>query len=436
MIKKIEKKHIIGAAKHIDYNGIPKDNIYNYYWVKLSNDREYPFKLIVREAYKLAIKTNEYYDFSSNKETRKAIEDLGFQIKYYSEHINFLKECDVERFSEVAGKKYRKANVENVRYGRLITPAVYKINYWAENSTIEDFVIKPDKGWQWSGSYKSYLWIRIYRKNDSKKVYFVLGVDDKGNLYLELNCQRSNHTAGKTQPLTKERINEFDKYLNSSTYIRKTIKKEHLRNYNWHSLISLTKDFLHSNSAIYDELEIISKEKFIELDQDNDSRLTVSDIPESTKSYVNRERSFKGKKIDWSKKQLVSSRLGLLGEELIIEYEKAKIKKLKKENVLNDKMIVEKKLDGEGYDILSYDKNGNKLFIEVKTTKGKINEPFYLSINEKAFYEKHKSQYIIYRLYEFNNLSKTSKLYKIEGSGLDSFNFNPTNFEISKGDFS
>ncbi|PQJ79559.1 DUF3883 domain-containing protein [Polaribacter porphyrae] len=436
MIKKIKKKHIIDATKYIDYIGIPKDNIYNYYWIKLDNGKEYPFKLTVREAYKLTTNTDEYYDFSSNKETRKTIEDLGFEIKYYTEHINFLKDYEVEKFSDVAGSKYRKANPENVRYGMLIAPTAYKINYWAENSTIENFVIKSDKSWQWSGSFKSYLWIRIFRKNDSKKVYFVLGVDDKGNLYLELNCQRSNHTGGKTQPLTKERINEFDKYLNSSTYIKKIIKKEHLKNYNWHSLISLTKDFLHSNSTIYDELEIISKEKFIELNQDNDSILTVSDIPESTKSYVNKERNFKGKKIDWSKKQLVSSRLGLLGEELIIEYEKSKIKKLKKENILNDNIIVEKKRDGEGYDILSYDKNGNKLFIEVKTTKGKINEPFYLSINEKAFYEKHKSQYIIYRLYEFNNLSKTSKLYKIEGSELDDFNFNPTNFEISKGDFS
>lgn len=433
MLKIIEREHIIEAAKSIDYNGISKNNIYNYYWIKLDNDREYPFKLLVREAYALATGSNDYYDFSSSKETRKIIEDLGIKINYYQEHINFFKYHNIKKFSEVAGKKYRAANEENVRFGKLIIPTVYRINYWAENSIIEDFIIRSDKGWQWSGSFKTYLWIRIYRKNDSKKVYFVLGIDSNGDLYLELNCQRSNHSAGKTKPLAKGRIKEFDSYLNDSLYIRKVIKKESLINYNWHSLISLTKEFFHNNSTIYDELELISKEELIQFNQDNGSRLMISDIPETTKSYVNIKRDFKGKKIDWSKKQLISSRLGFLGEELIFEYEKIKIEKFKKAKILKDNILVEKKLDGEGYDIVSYDKNGNQIFIEVKTTKGKIDEPFYFSANEKAFYEEHKNQYIIYRLYEFNNLSKTSKLYKIKGTELDDFNFSPTNYEISKG---
>src|SRR5690606_9754313 len=136
-----------------------------------------------------------------------------------------------------------------------------------------------------------------------------------------------------------------------------------------------------------------------------------------------------GRRSNWSKKQLVSSKLGLLGEELVIYIEKQKLKQLG----LNDRVEkVEKKLDGEGFDILSFDENGEEICIEVKTTTGGVDEPFYLSINEKAFYELNIDKYVIYRLYNYSYQNKTASIYKIKGSELNKFDLLPTNFEVSK----
>src|SRR5690606_38526488 len=126
---------------------------------------------------------------------------------------------------------------------------------------------------------------------------------------------------------------------------------------------------------------------------------------------------------------LVSSKLGLLGEELVIHFEREKLKGL---GFFDKAEEVKKKIDGEGYDILSFDENGNEMYIEVKTTKGNSDEPFYLSINEKAFCELNSDKYIIYRLHNYNYLTKTARIYKIKGSELENFDLAPINFEVSK----
>lgn len=58
--------------------------------------------------------------------------------------------------------------------------------------------------------------------------------------------------------------------------------------------------------------------------------------------------------------------------------------------------------DGAGYDILSrIDGNYVRLYIEVKTTKKGLEEPFFMSANEKAFMELYDNVEI-YRVYNFN----------------------------------
>ncbi|HKL41276.1 MAG TPA: DUF3883 domain-containing protein [Clostridia bacterium] len=50
--------------------------------------------------------------------------------------------------------------------------------------------------------------------------------------------------------------------------------------------------------------------------------------------------------------------------------------------------------DGLGYDILSYDEEGNKKYIEVKTTVNKNNNSFYISSNEIEFSKSNKNYYL------------------------------------------
>ncbi len=431
MIRELESDHINKAFDEIDSSGIPKENIYNYYYVEHTDGREYPFKLIVREAYKIASNSSTYLEFSSTQSNRSYIRELGFKINYHPENLNFFKTKDLHSFSKVAGQKYRQENPINTRDSSLIIPCVYKVNYWAKNSLIEDFEQKSDRSWQWSGSFKSYLWIRIYRKGGSKKIYFVFGVDKDGDLYLELNCQRSNHTGGKTKPLPNQLIKIFDNYLESSDYEKKVIKLEDIKNYSWNDLISISQEFLYRNAPLYDELEALINGDVQSLSE-NVPRIIEDDLPPSNiKSYISEERSFSGKKTDWGKKQLASSKLGRSGEQLVLEIENEKLKSLKLTGVVDDDLYAVKKLDGEGYDILSYDSNGNELYIEVKTTKRSRNEPFFLSANEKAFLELNKESYVIYRLYEYNSIKSSSKLFKISGRDFQNYTLKPTNYEVS-----
>lgn len=426
-LSNITETHIRTVAKEIDFSGIHHKSINNSYWVKVG-DREYPFNFITNQAYKLANNTNEDLHFQSTKPYRDYIKDLGFEIIYYPQNLNFFTKYEVDNYIKVAGKKYRKSNSENVRYSTLILPNVKKLNYWASNSLVEDFQAKLDNSWQWSGTFKSYLWIRIYKRGDSRKVFFVLGINEKGNLNLHLNCQRSNHTGGTTKALSQNIIDLIDQYLIEADYSPKSIKSENFESYNWESLIEFTQNFFYQYASLYDELESLTKRSDT-VQSTQKFTLFPSPTPDKTKSYVNRERSFHGRKTDWSKKQVVSSKLGLLGEELVVHSERQKLELLGLDNMLEK---VEKKMDGQGYDILSFDENGEKIYIEVKTTTGSSDEPFYLSINEKIFCELNCDKYIIYRLHNFDFQNMTAQIYKIKGHELNEFNLFPTNFEISK----
>ena len=67
-----------------------------------------------------------------------------------------------------------------------------------------------------------------------------------------------------------------------------------------------------------------------------------------------------------------------------------------------------------GYDILSLDDNGNEIFIEVKTTTRKKDDPnskkFYISSNEYNTYQNNKLKYKLYRVYEVENSPNYDKL--------------------------
>ena len=57
--------------------------------------------------------------------------------------------------------------------------------------------------------------------------------------------------------------------------------------------------------------------------------------------------------------------------------------------------------DGLGYDIESFEEGGQRIFIEVKTTKGPIDTPFFLTENERRVASEKAEAYRLYRLFNF-----------------------------------
>jgi len=58
--------------------------------------------------------------------------------------------------------------------------------------------------------------------------------------------------------------------------------------------------------------------------------------------------------------------------------------------------------DGLGYDIVSFDENGDELFLEVKTTNASILTPFFISPNEIAVATRERDSYRLYRIFDFS----------------------------------
>ncbi|MBQ7603838.1 MAG: DUF3883 domain-containing protein [Clostridia bacterium] len=90
-------------------------------------------------------------------------------------------------------------------------------------------------------------------------------------------------------------------------------------------------------------------------------------------------------KCDYEQINKVAAAIGEVGEEAVVKYEKNKLKSLRRPDLAEKVERISKRSDSFGYDILSFDENGNELHIEVKSTTSKsvkqIN--FYISENEK-----------------------------------------------------
>ena len=119
--------------------------------------------------------------------------------------------------------------------------------------------------------------------------------------------------------------------------------------------------------------------------------------------------------------------LGRRGEELVLEFEKQRVTKLKLD-VSKVQWISEVKGDDEGYDILSLNDDGSARYIEVKTTTQGIDFHFFISGREVEFSRRNKDNYFIYRVF---NLNKSPNFYTQKGYVIDSFELFPTEFKAS-----
>ena len=66
--------------------------------------------------------------------------------------------------------------------------------------------------------------------------------------------------------------------------------------------------------------------------------------------------------------------------------------------------------DGLGYDIRSFEPDGRKRYIEVKTTGFGERTPFFVSANEARFARDHQDQFRLYRLFDFRSVPRLFEL--------------------------
>ena len=159
----------------------------------------------------------------------------------------------------------------------------------------------------------------------------------------------------------------------------------------------------------------------------------VDEMPDSKKVGISKDNFRTKKSPDYALKESKNRKLGLVGEELVLKYEKETLISLGKED-LAERIIHTSKVegDGAGYDIKSFNEDGSVKYIEVKATRGNINTDFYMSPRELRFAELNKDSFCLYRVFDLQKRTNNGKFFVFNGDINNSFNKIPTGFRLSK----
>ena len=135
-------------------------------------------------------------------------------------------------------------------------------------------------------------------------------------------------------------------------------------------------------------------------------------------------------KIDYIKKAKRDAEAGLLGEELVLQYEKERLMEIGLDHHVDDIKWVSQESDIYGYDIISYDYDDHgrerMIRIEVKTTTSKVDTEFFVSKNELNKSKEYGNDYCVYRVYDVRG--ESPKFYRAFGPIDDNFFLDPVTY--------
>ena len=124
--------------------------------------------------------------------------------------------------------------------------------------------------------------------------------------------------------------------------------------------------------------------------------------------------------------------LGRDGENYVAQLEREKLKDTPYANGVNEGYADDL---SAGFDIMSFSRDGNPICIEVKTTSGSVDDPFYLTTREKEFLEYCVESGIRYELHRVYHLVKGGRpgrrIYTAEE--LMGFTYEPTTYLVKRG---
>lgn len=158
--------------------------------------------------------------------------------------------------------------------------------------------------------------------------------------------------------------------------------------------------------------------------------------PVEVTAIKEKTRRFIGRKVDWEKLRDRNNEIGDQGEEFVLEFEIDRlVETLSLERTIatqNVQHLSRLQGDGLGYDISSINDDGSPRYIEVKTTSGNFNQPFFMSENERRFFEEYGDSAFIYRVYNFRKETRHGDVRIISSSELFSdFTFDTTTWKVT-----
>lgn len=375
-----------------------------------------------------------------------------------------------------------KVDSSSYVYDTLIRKIPFELNKILDR---KEFYIKGSMG---QGNKTLYPWVAIMNKNvtttTQKGLYIVyLFKKDMSGFYLTLAQGITNfenlYKSKKYEYATKV-ANYFKSQIDNTSftsddivlgdgkhdlgygYERTTVISKYYQTNNITNevlladLVELVQiyDFIvsHMETASYDQIiknviadedvNVLTAEEAIEkikqtVDPDNEIPFGFVRTLNEVTPKIDRTNKFKRitnpkvSKIDYLKKTAKDIKNGLLGEQLVISYEMAKLTNLGLYEYINKIKWVSMESDTYGYDIESFDTDETgkiiPIKIEVKSTGSKVDTEFFVSKNEVETSKKYKNCYCVYRLYDVN--SQAPKFYKAYGRIEDNFILDPITFK-------
>ncbi len=136
------------------------------------------------------------------------------------------------------------------------------------------------------------------------------------------------------------------------------------------------------------------------------------------------------RKINYAERELRNRRLGESGEEFILQFERARLAEVGREDLVGDvEWTSKEKGDGAGYDIRSFREDTDEPFyIEVKTTNSGKYQPFMISVNEVSFSDEFSENFALYRVFEF---ARSPMLFVLCGAVNGHVDLSPTMYRAT-----
>ncbi len=170
----------------------------------------------------------------------------------------------------------------------------------------------------------------------------------------------------------------------------------------------LTQDFIYAVTNYFNQQDFLINETV--------ATLTESKILATNLATTIDQLNFKGRIVNFLQNNIDNKQIGDLGEFWALKYEIAKLKRAGLYNLIEKiRHTAKDEGDGTGYDIQSFDENGKKIYIEVKTTKGAKNSTFYITRTELERSKIEGNNYYLYRLYNYNENKDTADILLING---------------------
>jgi hypothetical protein len=143
-------------------------------------------------------------------------------------------------------------------------------------------------------------------------------------------------------------------------------------------------------------------------------------------------KTFQSKKApDYAKRDAANRDLGLAGELAVVRHEVARLQQLGRGDLAERvRHLPSSEGDGAGYDVLSFDANGEPVFIEVKTTRGPADTEFYMSANELEAAKSRGDRYALYRVYNFDTTGGSGAFFVLAGPVEEKLSVKPVQFRV------